>query len=255
MSSPRGFAPGVLHSPEYLAHLSRTHEDGFSEPSAVWPSPTGRLDGLPAYASPTITQSSYSDERTSIPNDPSATAASSPYPSRPDSATYGRLELHPSAYAQRPPQTAAVFGAWPHHVRSPGVPPTRGLTDHPHPQHAHLPPHPYLSHPAFYSPIPHPSMLYPYMAHPYPPPAAPLPESLPRKRTVPEETQNSRSKRKRLNARDTVETNGSRRGYTANKRNQAAQIAAQNAQLQAYTPGSGPNTSDTRPATDRERLM
>ena len=49
-------------------------------------------------------------------------------------------------------------------------------------------------------------MLYPYMAHPYPPPAAPLPESPPRKRTVPEETQNPRSKRKRLNARDTVES-------------------------------------------------
>ena len=68
MSSPRGFAPGVLHSPgayqEYHAHLSRTHEDGFSEPSAVWSSPTGRLDGLPTYASPTITHSSYSDERT-----------------------------------------------------------------------------------------------------------------------------------------------------------------------------------------------
>ncbi len=67
MPSPRGFAPGAVPSPgayqEYHAHLSRTHEDGFSEPS-VWPSPTGRLDGLPAYASPTITQSSYSDERT-----------------------------------------------------------------------------------------------------------------------------------------------------------------------------------------------
>jgi hypothetical protein len=98
-----------------------------------------------------------------------------------------------------------VLGAWPHHVRSPGVPP-RGLTEHSHPQHAHLPPHPYLSHPAFYSPIPHPSMLYPYMAHPYPPPSAPLPESPSRKRTGSEETQNSRSKRKRLNARDAVES-------------------------------------------------
>lgn len=99
-----------------------------------------------------------------------------------------------------------VLGAWPHHVRSPGVPATRGLTDHPHAQHPHLPPHPYLSHPAFYSPIPHPSMLYPYMAHPYPPPPAPLPESPSRKRVGSEETQNSRSKRKRLNARDAVES-------------------------------------------------
>ncbi len=67
MPSPRGLVPGTVPSPgayqEYHAHLSRTHEDGFPEPS-VWPSPTGRLDGLPAYASPTITQSSYSDERT-----------------------------------------------------------------------------------------------------------------------------------------------------------------------------------------------
>jgi len=55
-----------------------------------------------------------------------------------------------------------------------------------------------------------------------------------------------------VNARDTVESNGSRRGYTANKRNQAAQIAAHNAQLQAFTPGSGPNASDSRAsATDR----
>jgi hypothetical protein len=99
-----------------------------------------------------------------------------------------------------------LLGAWPHHVRSPGVPATRGLTEHPHPQHPHLPPH-YLTHPAFYQPIPHPSMLYPYMApHPYPPPAAPLPESPSRKRAGPEETQTSRSKRKRLNARDTVES-------------------------------------------------
>jgi hypothetical protein len=99
-----------------------------------------------------------------------------------------------------------ILGAWPHHVRSPGVPGTRGLTEHPHPQHPHLPP-PYLSHPAFYSPIPHPSMLYPYMApHPYPPPPAALPEPPSRKRSGPEETQTSRSKRKRLNARDAVES-------------------------------------------------
>ena len=133
MHSPRGFAPGAVHSPgayqEYHAHLSRAHEDGFSEPS-VWPSPAGRLDALPAYASPTITQSSYSDERTcecslvlklnpnidlicshlAIPNDPSATAGSPPYPSRPDSATYGRPEFPPSPYSQRPPQPTAVYG-------------------------------------------------------------------------------------------------------------------------------------------------
>jgi hypothetical protein len=44
MASPRAFAPGLLHSPgayqEYHAHLSRT-QDGFSEPSAIWSSPTG----------------------------------------------------------------------------------------------------------------------------------------------------------------------------------------------------------------------
>jgi hypothetical protein len=62
-----------------------------------------------------------------------------------------------------------------------------------------------------------------------------------------------------------IAANGSRRGYNANKRSQAAQIAAQNgmrfldvfvwdhviylsrtAQLQAYTPGSGSNTNDSR---------
>jgi len=255
MPPPRGYVPSPGAYPEYHTHLSRTHEEGFSEPS-VWPSPTGRLDGLTPYGSPTITQSSYSDERTSIPNDPSATASSSPYPPRPDSATYNRPELPHSAYSQRPPQTTAVFGAWPHARPTTGVPATRGLAEHPHLQHPHLPPPPpaYLSHPAFYSPIPHPGMLYQYMAaHPYPPPVpAPAPEAPSRKRAGPEETQSSRSKRKRSNGRDAIETNGSRRGYTTNKRNQAAQIAAQNAQLQAYTPGSGPSTNDSRAsATDR----
>ena len=198
-----------------------------------------------------------------------------------------------------------LSGAWPHARPTTGAPATRGLAEHPHLQHPPLPPPPqaYLSHPAFYSPIPHPGMLYQYMAaHPYPPPApAPAPETPSRKRAGPEETQSSRSKRKRSNGRDAIESerclmycrmyrphvlsilaNGSRRGYTTNKRNQAAQIAAQNgmlypgssalhcadfglcywpsfsviAQLQAYTPGSGPSTNDSRAsATDRERLM
>lgn len=74
-----------------------------------------------------------------------------------------------------------------------------------------------------------------------------------------------------------ITANGSRRGYNANKRSQAAQIAAQNgmcflgydvfvwdrviypsctAQLQAYTPGSGSNTSDSRSSTsDRGRSI
>ncbi|KAH9963231.1 hypothetical protein BC827DRAFT_1194282 [Russula dissimulans] len=251
MPPPRGYAPGAVSPPgaypEYHPHLSRTHEEGFSDPP-VWPSPSGRLESLPPYGSPTITQSSYSDERTSMPNDSSATSTSSPYPSRPDSATYARQELLPAVYHQRHPQAAAIYGAWPHHVRSSaGVPTARGLVEHPHAQHPHLAAPAYLSHPAFYSPIPHPGMLYPYMApHPYPPPPPSLPDPPSRKRSGPEETQSSRNKRKRPNAREAVETNGSRRGYTTNKRNQAAQIAAQNAQLQAYTPGSGPNTSDNR---------
>jgi hypothetical protein len=45
-----------------------------------------------------------------IANDPSATSSSSPYPSRPDPATYTRPELVHSAYPQRPPQTPAVYG-------------------------------------------------------------------------------------------------------------------------------------------------
>lgn len=63
MPPPRGYAPSPSAYSEYHTHLSRTHEEGFSEPS-VWPSPSGRLDALPPYGSPTITQSSYSDERT-----------------------------------------------------------------------------------------------------------------------------------------------------------------------------------------------
>jgi|SRR5712675_2142616 len=99
-----------------------------------------------------------------------------------------------------------LSGAWPHHVRS-SVPTTRGLVEHPHSQHPHLPPHAYLSHAAFYSPIPHPGMLYPYIApHPYPPPPASLPDPPSRKRAGPEETQSSRNKRKRSNAREAVES-------------------------------------------------
>jgi hypothetical protein len=145
-----------------------------------------------------------------------------------------------------------LSGAWPHPVRpTAGVPSARGISDHPHPQHGHMPSPAYLPHPAFYSPIPHPGMLYPYMPHPYPPPSAPMPDSNSRKRAAPEETQPSRNKRKRSNGRDAVESepcvtfigesttlhvfpiqaNGSRRGYTTNKRNQAAQIAAQNGML------------------------
>jgi [histone H3]-dimethyl-L-lysine9 demethylase len=160
--------------------------------------------------------------------------------------------------------------------------------DHPPTQHPHM--HPaYLPHPAYYSPIPHPRMLYSYIAHPYPPPppSSSPPDSSSRKRAAPDEPQISRSKRKRSNARDAVESksnavrvywglihvtaNGSRRGYNANKRSQAAQIAAQNgmrflgygvkswclpctAQLQAYTPGSSLNANDSRSsASDRER--
>lgn len=71
MHSPRGFAPGALHPPgtyqEYHAHLSRTHDDGFSEPSAIWSTPSGPPYGsavYPSYPSPIIVPSSYSDERT-----------------------------------------------------------------------------------------------------------------------------------------------------------------------------------------------
>src|SRR5260221_5256222 len=73
-----------------------------------------------------------------------------------------------------------------------GVPSARGMADHPHPQHPHIP-----------SP---PDMLYPYMPHPYPPPPAPMPDSPSRKRAWPEETQSSRSKCKRSNERDSVES-------------------------------------------------
>ncbi|KAI0301852.1 hypothetical protein B0F90DRAFT_1809951 [Multifurca ochricompacta] len=185
MPPPRGYTqavppPGVY--PEYHPHVPRAHEEGFSE-SSVWPSPSGRLETLSSYGSPTITPS-YSDERTCVPT-------------------------------------------------------ARGLSDHPHVQHPHLPPPAYMPHPAYYSPMPHPGMVYSYMApHPYPPPSSSPPEAPSRKRAVPEETQNSRSKRKRANAKDTVESNGSRRGYNANKRSQAAQIAAQNGALRAGTEGS-----------------
>ncbi|KAH9978099.1 hypothetical protein BGW80DRAFT_1285791 [Lactifluus volemus] len=239
MPPPRGYAPGAVPShglyPEYHSHVPRSQEESFSDPP-VWPSPPGRVDP-------------------SIPSDPSASNSSSSYPSRPDSATYHRQDLSHPGYAQRPPQGHTILaGPWSHHARpSPAIPGMRGLGEHPHPQHPHLPPPAYM-HPAYYQPIPHPGMVYSYMAYPPPPPppTASPPDLPSRKRAVPDEAQNSRSKRKRPNARDAVEANGSRRGYNANKRTQAAQIAAQNAQLQAYTPGSGQNTSDNRSsATDR----
>ncbi|KAI0269299.1 hypothetical protein BC834DRAFT_820114 [Gloeopeniophorella convolvens] len=242
MAQPRGYAHGAVPPPamyqDYSAHGSRPHEESFSEHPS-WHSPTGRHETLTGYGSPTITQS-YSDERTRIlsyqptrlppamPNDLPPSTSPSPYPSRPDSAPYYRTDIPPSAYSQRPP---------------PGAP---------HPQ---LPPPPYMHpHPAYYAHMPPPGMMYPYMTpHSYPPPVAAAPEPTSHKRTSSDETA-SKSKRKRSNARDTVEANGSRRGYNANKRNQAAQIAAQNAQLQAYTPGTGPGANDSRTA-DRERLI
>ena len=56
MPSPRG-APGAVSS---LGAYHRTQADGFSERS-VWSIPAGRMD---AYGPPTITQSSYSAQRT-----------------------------------------------------------------------------------------------------------------------------------------------------------------------------------------------
>jgi hypothetical protein len=198
-----------------------------------------------------------------------------------------------------------LSGAWPHPVRpTAGVPSARGISDHPHPQHGHMPSPAYLPHPAFYSPIPHPGMLYPYMPHPYPPPSAPMPDSNSRKRAAPEETQPSRNKRKRSNGRDAVESEPHvshslvrAPPYTfflSKQMDHGAAILQTSAirlrrlprkmvcytlgylrlvydtdfgpchrpsfsviaQLQAYTPGSGPSTNDNRASTtDRERLM
>jgi hypothetical protein len=120
MPLQRGYAPGAVPYPDFHSHVPRTHEDGLSEASvSVWPSPPGRLEA--GYGSP-----SYSDERTSkfllwprnllsnqffstpaMPNDTSTTAASSPYPSRPDSATYHHPDLQQVAFSQRPPQGVA----------------------------------------------------------------------------------------------------------------------------------------------------
>jgi hypothetical protein len=96
---------------------------------------------------------------------------------------------------------------WSHHGHSPGIPTARGLMDHPPTQHPHLP-HPAYLHPAYYSPI---GMVYSYIAHPYPPrpPSSSPPDSSSRKRAVPDEPQTSRSKRKRLNAKDAVESKSS----------------------------------------------
>ena len=57
MPPPRGYARSPGAHPEYHAHLSRNHEEGFSGPS-VWSSPAERLDVSPDLGSP------YSDERT-----------------------------------------------------------------------------------------------------------------------------------------------------------------------------------------------
>lgn len=66
MRSPRGFAPGPVHSlsayQEYDAHLSRAHEDGFSG-HPVWSSPAGHMDASLAYPFPANPRS-YSDEQT-----------------------------------------------------------------------------------------------------------------------------------------------------------------------------------------------
>ena len=67
MPALRGLEPGAVPSPggyqEYHAHLSPTHEDRFSEP-LVWSNPAGRIGASFAYPIPSISRSSYSDERT-----------------------------------------------------------------------------------------------------------------------------------------------------------------------------------------------
>ena len=152
-------------------------------------------------------------------NDTSTTATSSPYPSRPESATY-HPDLAQIAFSQRPPQGAPgkrpdcvllshltflwlLLGPWAQHGRSLAIPTARGPMDHQHPQH---PPPPHFLHPAYYQ-LPHPGMLYSYIAHPYPPPppTSSPPDSSSRKRAAPDEPPVSRSKRKRSNARDAAE--------------------------------------------------
>ena len=60
----RGFVPGAVHSSGvYQEYHARANKDGFSE-RPVWPSPAARMDASLAHPFPSISRSSYSDERT-----------------------------------------------------------------------------------------------------------------------------------------------------------------------------------------------
>ncbi|PSR71835.1 hypothetical protein PHLCEN_2v12336 [Hermanssonia centrifuga] len=157
----------------------------------------------------------YSDERTSISGDP----IPKNYPPPQMQMHYEQQEMHPQQYFANG-YFPIMFG----HPASRAMQPTPAMLQQHRgqPQPMYLPPH--LNHLAF--------AAIPFMM---PPPTMP-------KRTLESEDDSSAPKSKRAKAKaKPAEGNGnSRRGYNSKKRNEAAQMAAQNAQMTpGYTQGNG----------------
>ncbi|TFY60066.1 hypothetical protein EVG20_g7560 [Dentipellis fragilis] len=216
---------------------------------SLWPSP-GANDANLSYNSPSVAPT-YSDERTALSGDVTPNPSSSysmprsepmngyrpdlmhyqprpPHPSipQPVQGVYApsHIAVNPYYYQELAWQQAERAG-----IRMPG----RGAAEPQPIPHMHPHPHPMYPPPPHYY-APHPGMPYGAVAYAHPMAGyLPIP---PQKRPVDadaEEENGSKPKRARKSkaGADNAAANGSRRGYNAKKRNEAAQIAAQNAQL------------------------
>ncbi|KAI0069112.1 Clavaminate synthase-like protein [Artomyces pyxidatus] len=257
---PRGYPTPPGHPPNMYQDHSRPRprEEQANFDPALWQSPGVHEGNLSSYNQPMIAPT-YSDERTSLSGEPPSTTPS-PYPMpRGDSVNYYRQEHPVQGYSPRPPPPPPGNGtAWQQSERASVRVAARTTQEHPGPPHPmyHPPMHPSPYYPA------HPGI--PYNGAPYPPqvsaPAPPPPPNMAqtrastppqsRKRPSPrpdsdEPGSGPKPKKARTRAKSSAEgnaTTGSRRGYNAKKRSEAAQIAAQNAQLMpnvSYTPVGG----------------
>ncbi|KAA1466060.1 hypothetical protein DENSPDRAFT_862224 [Dentipellis sp. KUC8613] len=255
---PRGYAstPGVLAPgiyPDHPSRVQRPREDTNGalplDPS-FWPSPSANESNL-SYNSPSVAPT-YSDERTALTGD--VTPNPSPSYSMPQarSEPINGYRPDPMHYQPRPPHPSipqpvqGVYApshiavnpyyyqelAWQQAERAGARMPGRGAAEPQLIPHMHPHPHPMYQPPPHYYP-PHPGMPYGAVAYAHPL-AGYMIQAQKRPVDVDADEENGSKPKKARKSKagaDNAAANGSRRGYNAKKRNEAAQIAAQNAQL------------------------
>ncbi|KAI0047285.1 Clavaminate synthase-like protein [Auriscalpium vulgare] len=208
-----GNAPPGMY-PEHSSRVNRPREDAAQQQyePPVWQNGVSHEANVPSY-------NQYSDERTPAAEVPLAAGAPSYSSPRSDSAYHRQQDGHAPSYFPQQAQSAPQYRA-------------------PAPQyyHPHTVPAPM---PYNVGPYPGPpsapgSAAVPPPAQPTPPTPSPAPTpSQTRKRSPPhaesEDTNGFKAKKaKTTRGKSSADNGGSRRGYNAKKRSEAAQIAAQN---------------------------